>query len=232
MNPKQNRFTIIATENVFNPDKVKQFDYFSFEHSMFLKSVLIENSIELFHNNFSEDGINILLNADDESFIPAYLTSDFIQIIYWQKLDQDFLSSLLEIYLSNNLSKVIFNSQSIGFTASDIAKAFNLLSAQDENIVLGKTENDFISLLAFCSIDAESLGELVSPIFNYEKFLIALNKNDHFINILSNFNLIKEFKNFNKLYHELAKKESEIYCSQKMHEKFTHLFIEYKALLK
>lgn len=232
MIPKQNRFTIFPNESAFNPDKVKQLDYFSIEHTILLKSILIENSIELIHNNFPEDSINILLNIDDEKFIPSFLLSDWIQLVYWEVLDMDFLSKLLENYFSNNLNKMVFHSQAIGYTPNEITKALNLLSAEDNNIVLAKTENDLISFLAFCYLDTETFTEFVSPDFHYDKFLSAINKNDHFLNILSNFMVINDFKYFNKLYHELAKKESESYCSQKIHEKLTYLFIEYKELIK
>jgi len=232
MTLKQNRFTIFAVESIFNPERINQLDYFSIEHTILLKSILLQNTIEQLQSSYPEDCINVLLNSKDQSFIPNFLLSDLIQLIYWEKLDQDFLSTIIESYFSNNLDKIIFHNQAIGFTSNDINKTSSLLSQQNNNIVFGKSENEFISFLAFCTIDADTLTEFVNPDFNYDKFLSAVNRNDRFLNILSNFMIINDFKNFNKLYHELSKKESEVYCSQKMHEKFTHLFIEYKELLK
>lgn len=231
MNLRQNRFTVFAVESIFNPDRINQVDYFSVKHTILLESFILQNTIEQLANSYPEDGINVLLNSEDQSFIPDFLLSDLIQLIYWEKLDRDFLSTIIESYFSNNLDKIIFHNQAIGFTSNDINKASSLISQQD-NIVLGKSENEFISFIAFCNIDADTLIEFVNPDFHYDKFLSAVNRNDHFVNILSNFMIINDFKNFNKLYHELSKKESEAYCSQKMHEKFTHLFIEYKELLK
>lgn len=231
MNLKQNRFTIFAVESIFNPDRINQVDYFSIEHTILLKSFILQNTIEQLQSSYPEDGINVLLNSEDQSFIPDFLLSDLIQLVYWEKLDRDFLFSIIESYFSNNLDKIIFHNQAIGFTSNDINKASSLISQQD-NIVFGKSESEFISFIAFCNIDADTLIEFVNPNFHYDKFLSAINRNDHFVNILSNFMIINDFNNFNKLYHELSKKESEAYCSQKMHEKFTHLFIEYKELLK
>lgn len=232
MSLKQNRFSIFAVENIFNPDRTIQLDYFSIEHSLLLKSLLVQNTIEQLQNNYPEIGINVLLNSEDRNFIPDFLLSDFIQLIYWQRLDQPFISEIIESYFSNNLDKIIFHNLSIGFSSTDINKTSSLLSQQDNNIVFGKSESEFIPFLAFCNIDVDTLTEFVNPDFHYDKFLSIVNRNDHFINILSNFMLINNFKNFNKLYHELSKKESEAYCSQKMHEQFTNLFIEYKELLR
>lgn len=232
MNLKQNRFTIFAVESIFNPDRINQLDYFSIEHTILLKSFLLQNSIEHILNSYPEEGINVLLNSEDQSFIPEFLFSDLIQLIYWEKLDRDFLSTLIESYFSNSLDKIVFHNQAIGLTSSDLNKASSLISQQENNIVFGKSDSEFIAFLAFRNIDADTLTEFVNPDFNYDKFLSAVTRNDHFLNILSNFMIINDFKNFNKLYHELSKKESEAYCSQKMHEKFTHLFIEYKELLK
>lgn len=232
MSPKQNRFSIFAVENIFNPDRLVQSDYFSIEHSLLLKTLLLQNTIEQLQNNYPENGINVLLNSEDRNFIPDFLLSDFIQLIYWERLDKEFLSEIIESYFSNNLDKIIFHNLATGFRSADINKTSNLLSQHDNSIVFGKAESEFISFIAFCNIDVDALMEFVNPDFHYDKFLSAVNRNDHFLNILSNFMLINNFKNFNNLYHELSKKESEAYCSQKMHEQFTHLFIEYKELLR
>jgi hypothetical protein len=62
--------------------------------------------------------------------------------------------------------------------------------------------------------------------------LIKAGKEENFVHTLNNFMLIETKDDFIKLYNELSKKESMQYCSQNIHEKFTHLFIEYKELLK
>jgi hypothetical protein len=68
--------------------------------------------------------------------------------------------------------------------------------------------------------------------FNYDNFLLFTSKHEHFLHVIDNFLVIRNMEDFRNLYNELSKKESLEYCSQKMHEKFTHLFIEYKDLLK
>jgi hypothetical protein len=54
---------------------------------------------------------------------------------------------------------------------------------------------------------------------------------DYFVNVLNGSLFIEDINDFKILYRELSKKESLNYCSQNIHEKFTHLFIEYKELL-
>ena len=75
----------------------------------------------------------------------------------------------------------------------------------------------------------ENLSVEFSKIPNFELTQTDTDANRIFNLIISKFSDIQDFKT---LYKELSKKESLIYCSQNMHEKFTHLFIEYKELLK
>ena len=65
----------------------------------------------------------------------------------------------------------------------------------------------------------------------FGKFLSSISSKDIFIHSLDNILSINDFEDIKKLYIELSKKESLSYCSQKMHESFNDLFIEYKELL-
>ena len=54
---------------------------------------------------------------------------------------------------------------------------------------------------------------------------------DYLLHVLSEFFIVNNFEDFKALYNILSKKESLEFCSQEMHEKFTHLFIEWCLLL-
>jgi hypothetical protein len=76
---------------------------------------------------------------------------------------------------------------------------------------------------------------LINPLFTnnrkYSDYLKAISNKDFFIHTLEGFFSVDDFEDIKKLYIELSKKESLSYCSQKMHESFNDLFIEYKELL-
>ena len=65
-----------------------------------------------------------------------------------------------------------------------------------------------------------------------DKFLSYNKSCDYFVNTLSDVISVIDVNDFKKLYTELSLKKSNEYCSQQMHERFTHLFVEYKDLLK
>ena len=66
----------------------------------------------------------------------------------------------------------------------------------------------------------------------YDNLLHKVNRYDNFLYVLNHSLTVKTVEDFKTLYSELSKKESLAYCSQQMHERFTHLFIEYKDLLR
>jgi hypothetical protein len=107
-----------------------------------------------------------------------------------------------------------------------------LLSIEDEAVVIGKTDSGAVAFIGFNTYNGELFGEIDWDNFNYDSFLLYASKHEHFLHVINSFLVIKTMEDFKILYMELSKKESLAYCSQDMHEKFTHLFIEYKDLLK
>ena len=65
-----------------------------------------------------------------------------------------------------------------------------------------------------------------------DKFLSYNKSCEYFVNTLTDVIAVSNINDFKKLYIDLSQKKSNEYCSQQMHERFTHLFVEYKDLLK
>ncbi len=68
--------------------------------------------------------------------------------------------------------------------------------------------------------------------FYMDKFLSYNKSCEYFVNTVNEVLAINNIEDFKILYTELSFKSSWDYCSQQMHERFTHLFVEYKDLLK
>lgn len=221
---------IYAPHPVFNPVTVKDFDSFEKADSIILYSTLIENLLETISLlNISADKY-ILLNIEDEQLFKVNESSPlrvkFISADYKNELD-NFLTKKSLDYQNN----ILILSDSIGISPESIFHCFNLLNIEDDSLVIGKSYSGFISFIGYNNIESKAVQYLLESDFDYMKFLAHLDTCPAFINVMERFHRILTVDDFKKLYIELSKKESFAYCSQQMHERFTHLFIEHKDLL-
>ncbi|MFO7525136.1 MAG: hypothetical protein R6W68_06750 [Ignavibacteriaceae bacterium] len=222
---------IIAPHPVFNPAAVNSFADFDKADSVILYSTLLENLLEVVNSLKLLTDNYLLLNYEDETlFRPSEqknLTINFLPDDYELNLLK-FLSGLSEKYIKN----YIILADSIGISSESITHCSNLLNREDDALVIGKTFSGFISCLAFNKSEINYLEHLLKSEYDYMKFLSRLDTCSAFINIIEKFQRITSIDDFIKLYIELSKKDSLNYCSQEMHERFTHLFIEHKGLLQ
>ena len=134
-------------------------------------------------------------------------------------------------FLSHKNNLIIF-SDAIDIRPSDYEQYFNLLNIEDESLVIAKDKENNIAVLGFNNYSEEIIGSLVLSGFDYNNFLIRIKSCEHFMHIVNDVLLVRSINHFKRLYLELSQKRSIEYCSQRMHERFTHLFVEYKDLLK
>jgi len=222
---------IYAPHPVFNPVSVKSFSSFDKADSVILYSTLLENLMEILKSIKIHHDFYIILSNEDETLIKAS-ESDNIKITF---LTEDFeggLENYLENKSLNYSNNLLILSDSIGISAASISHCFNLLNIEDDSLVIGKTYSGYISFIAYNNIDGKTINYLQKSDFDYMKFFAHMDSCPAFINIMEKFQRIISVDDFKKLYTELSKKESFNYCSQKMHERFTHLFIEHKELLQ
>jgi len=230
---KQKCIYIYADNSIFNLETVIKFENLSTLDSAFLFSNLLANYFELTSQLTKEAEIIFCIDVKDNDFIPQnffpanskifFATSG--NIVYnMEVLDQNYFS-----LFENN---IFFRSDAIGVSDQNINKIFDLLSIEDNSLVIGRSIKNKIPFIGFNSVDRELMIKLFEVQFDYEKFLLEAGKRELFINTVDGFQIIENFDDLKKLYTELSKKESETYCSQESHERFTNLFIEYRDLLR
>ena len=99
-------------------------------------------------------------------------------------------------------------------------------------MIIGKSINGGVSFIGFNYLNQDLISAIHWDGLEFENLLHKVNKFDNFVYVWDNSLVVNSGKDFKLLYSELSKKESLEYCSQQMHEKFTHIFIEYKDFLK
>lgn len=218
---------------VFNTDSVSTFESMSSGDSALLHSILFENYCEILKDLTDSATIIYCLDENDKNFIPREIREKLPEISWINSKDLNTeLKSLNDKYLKNYHNNILIFAHSIGVTAQDIKKIFSLLEMEDESIFIGRDSGERIALFGFNTYNEELMGNISGDRNHYNEVLIKASKHENFVHTLSNYMLIETKDDFKKLYNELSRKESLNYCSQIIHEKFTHLFIEYKDLLK
>ncbi len=230
---------ILSLFPVFNKEKIRNFESLDVEHSSYLYSTYILNHKEILDNIRDEVSYVFCFDSNDKNHLPE----DFFSLkdeIYWlNELDNNPLVELEKNFFRNCENNLVIFLDSIGFAGKDILKTFNLLSIEDNSVVLGKTRNYNLSFFGFNKLEslnfeglpADRRGFNIKNI-DFDTMLTSISHHENFIHVLGNFMLIKNKEDFKILYDELSKKESYNYCSEKIHGRFTNLFIEYKDLLK
>lgn len=233
MNKSNSCICLLPLAPVFNTDSVPVFESMTLPDSSMLRSILYENFIELFYQLQESSTIIFCLDENDKgSFQDDRVNT--IPDITWidtSAMDSE-LRYLSERYFKRFQNNLMIFAHSIGISVQDIKKIFSLLEMEDESFLIGRDNDERIALLGFNTYNDELMENIVNDRNHYNEILLKATKNENFVHTLSDYMIIETKTDFQKLYVELSKKESLIYCSQDIHEKFTHLFIEYKDLLK
>jgi hypothetical protein len=224
---------IFNVHPIFNDEAVKDFENLSVQDSILLYSNLNANFIEVLAGNDLNVEIIYCLDERDKDHIPINFFPDKSKIFFINNENIKFsLERLNQNYFTLFENNVLILADAIGFSEQNIHKIFDLLAIEDDALVIGQSKSKTVAFIGFNSVDKKLLEELFLVKYDYEQFLPEAGKRDLFLTTLHGFQLIENFNDFRNLYFELSKKESLNYCSQRMHESFTNLFIEYKDLLK
>jgi hypothetical protein len=230
--PNKNSVIIVADSPIINPKEIKSYPNLSVNYSVYLNTLLFSNWLEIFADIKEQIEIFTLLNDRDLEYIPKYFLPDGAHIIIYNEPKLNNLSGYLlkQPQLNNSKSLILFYN-SIGLRLNDILRIFNLIQSVEPSIVIGKSVHDNIILACTNGLDEELINPILAAKRKYENYLNLISSKDIFIHTLDGFLSIDHFEDIKKLYIELSKKESLSYCSQKMHENFNDLFVEYKELL-
>jgi hypothetical protein len=233
MNKLNSSIYLFPMHSIFAPEHTPPFESFDIEHSSLLYSALTENYKEIFESFEGKLNSVFVFDEKDKDHLSDEFKDERINLFFGDTSEKTImLKNLADKYFNNYGNNLIIFSNSICLAPNDIQQALNLLSINDEAMVIGKTSAGGVTFLGFNSFNHELFSEIDWNNFNYDNFLLYTSKHEHFLHVIDNFLVVRNIDDFKELYKELSKKESLAYCSQNMHEKFTHLFIEYKDLLK
>ncbi|NWG28060.1 MAG: hypothetical protein HXY48_05935 [Ignavibacteriaceae bacterium] len=228
----KNSVIIVADKPIINPSEITTYENLSVNYSVFLNTLLFSNWVEILFENLSNFEVVTLLNEKDKEYLPKYLLPhDTVTIFYSEASLFDITEYLIKQVSSINSKNIILFYNSIGLNQNDILRIFNLIQTDEPSIAIGKSIKDKIVLTCTNGIDKDLINPLFTNNRKYSDYLKAISNKDFFIHTLEGFFSVDDFEDIKKLYIELSKKESLSYCSQKMHESFNDLFIEYKELL-
>jgi hypothetical protein len=229
---KKNCIYLFSLHPIFNNQEIKKFENLTTQDAVILNSNLVANFIEIVSENDLNTEIVFCFDEKDKDYIPKFFFPESSNFFFTS--DKNLTKSLANLeqnYFSVYENNILIRANAIGISAHTIEKTFNMLSIEDDALVIGKSVTKKVALLGFNNIELQLLEYLFSVNYDYDKFLFETGKSDLFLNTLNGFQLIEDFSDFKNLYIELSKKESLSYCSQQIHEQFTNLFIEYKDLL-
>lgn len=223
---------ILPSFSIYSNEKLSCFSSFKKEDSLYFYSTFILNHKEILDRISDEISYIFCLDSKDKDYLPEEF-SPLKENIYWQNFtENNILAELENNFFKNCKNNLVILLDSIGFSEKDILKAFNLLSIEDDSVVLGKTNKFKLSFFGFNKFDSPNLRNFNLDNLDFDKLLSGISYSENFIHVLGNFMLVKDVSDFKNLYKELSKKESYDYCSERIHGRFTNLFIEYKDLLK
>jgi hypothetical protein len=228
----KNAIIILVESPILNPAEIKQVPGLSTNYTVYLNSLLFSNWVENLTIIKDSSEIVTILSEKDKEYLPKnFLPEEFRKIFYNNSQLVSFPEDLLKQQNISSSNIIVLFHNSIGLRPSDILRVFNLIQEEAASVVIAKSGKNKIVLACSNNLDNLSLNSLLQLNREYSEYLNIISSKDIFINTLEGFLSIDDFEDIKKLYIELSKKESLSYCSQKMHESFNDLFIEYKELL-
>ncbi len=227
------RLYLISLFPLFNPGRAPVFDSMDIDHSLYLYSTLLLNNLEVFGKIKSTAELIYCFDEADSEYIKKETSLPEESTLFFDSSkSQELLTFLADKFFGSVSNNLIIFSNTIGVSPVNLDRIFNMLSIEDESVVIGKTSEDRTAFIGFNEYKSEILENIISKGTNFNKLLASVNKYDIFVHVVSGNLLVENISDFRKLYTELSKKESWAYCGQEKHERFTHLFVEYKELLK
>lgn len=228
-----NKFFIGIISKPFIPEnfRINQDVILSDDEIFSLKILLLENLIEniltIALNNKLE--LSILLTEPELNFFEGKLLNQLTDKINIQ------LFSNSEKFLDNiKISTKFFLilSDTMGLSSEELTDTTNLILSDENVLVISKSENNEINYIASNHFDYTLIRILLENNISYDEFLSKIKPDLFFIHTKGGNFRVNSFTNFKLLYKKLSSKESMLYCSNNMHEKFTNHFIEYRDYLK
>ena len=230
---KQNAIYIIPPFSLSQRSTDDNFKQFSDEDFSFLKSTLYLTLLEnVNQRNEKNEIIKVLDSSDKELFRNEFIDESTNTIYYNAKDLKSVLKELSNKEFISHKNNLIIFSDAIDIRPVDIDKYISLLSIDDKSILIATSKDRKMKVFGFNSYSDDLIKYFSDSDFYMDKFLSYNKSCEYFVNTVNEVLAINNIEDFKILYTELSFKSSWDYCSQQMHERFTHLFVEYKDLLK
>lgn len=146
-----------------------------------------------------------------------------LRVLLLENITKELNTHKYNIFIAGNV---------VDIRPSDIDKYLNLLGIDEKTILLSKSSTDAISVFGFCGYTESLIKFFIESELSIQKFLSFNKSCEYYITMIKDVFAVKDLNDFKKLYADLSLKSSLEYCSHEIHERFTHLFVEYKDLLK
>ena len=173
------------------------------------------------------------MDSADKEFIPKNFIPKEVNLYFINSKNiSNQFDELNKKFFQHHIINILVHLNTFGVSLKKYIKMFDVLTVKDESIVIGKTDGNKVGFIGSNNLKKELFKEFISSKLNYDNYLADISNKDNFVNVLTGLLSISDMEDFNNLYVELSKKESLEYCSQEMHERFTHLFVEYRELLR
>jgi len=222
---------LIPLYPLFNREKIINFDSFTPDHSVELSSALYLNLKELADSISSQVTTVFCFDEGDRNYILPEFSGTKNVYLNLQDLSSSFRILSEKFFNGYNNNLIVFVG-TISISYKEILRYLDLLNREDESFTIGRSHNNKVSYIGFNIYNQDLFHQLQATGLKFENVLHLVCRFDYFINVLNGALFIENLNDFRILYKELSRKESINYCSHRIHEKFTHLFIEYKELLK
>jgi hypothetical protein len=223
---------ILSDRIIFNENKLKVFENFSVDDTKLLFGTLLFNLLENFSTIDHSYELSTYLDEEDKNYLSAEAEKFHFnthKIYYYQN---NLNASFLFDKIKNHKHTIILFADIMGISNSSIKEILNLLNSDENIIVIGISKESSLCFIGFNHQTENLQNAIQNSGRDYSKFLSMLKTEEHFIHTLNGFIRVYDISSFRELYTNLSQKKSIEYCSQEMHEKFTHLFVEYKDLLQ
>lgn len=223
---------LLSPKVLFNTEFISMVDGLTISDTSELFSLMLLNLSDNLSRIKSEFEFTIFFNQKDQDHIPAqYHLSAHRFFDPLTGLSQ--LTSFIQKKIhSGSTQFILIYADTIGFSNREYDRIINYLNLDDNCLVMGSSGNDRISLIAFNYFDERLFDKQYELNPQFTDFLKRANTLDYYLFIHNGYPAVSDLDDFRKLYRILSTKESIEFCSHELHEKFTHLFIEYKELLK
>lgn len=223
---------ILSDRIIFNENKLELFENFSVDDTRLLFETLFFNLLENFNSTDSSTELLTYLDEEDKNYLSTEsekFNFNNHKIYFYQNNPN---VSFLFDKIKNHKHTIILFADIMGISNSSIKEILNLLNSDENIIVIGISQESSLCFIGFNHQTENLQNAIQNSSRDYSKFLSLLKTDEHFIHTLKGLIRVNSKSSFKELYNDLSQKKSIEYCSQEMHEKFTHLFVEYRDLLQ